>query len=89
MFQLLSVGQSMNPICSDLHMSKCIVHTYKQQAVQSGCFFDELLHLSDTVLAVLLQSASSVLQPDVRKDILELQLDAYLSKFSRLHITTQ
>jgi hypothetical protein len=57
MLQLLSCGQSLNFICSELHMSKRTVHNYKQLVSQTNLPYDALLRLSDFDLAAILQPA--------------------------------
>lgn len=67
MLQLLSYGQSLNFICSELHMSKRTVHNYKQLVSQTNLTYDALLRLSDFDLAAIVLPASSVpKQTDVK-----------------------
>ncbi len=89
MLQLLSCGQSLNFICSELHMSKRTVHNYKQLVSQTNLTYDDLIRLSDFELTAILQPASSVPQADGRKSTLDLQLEGYLSELNRPYVTIQ
>jgi len=89
MLQLLAAGESMNMICSELRMSKRTVNKYKQQAIQTGLHFDDLLRFGETDLTLLLQPPSKVPQPDPRKGMLDKEMEDYLRELKRPHVTIQ
>ena len=88
MLQLMDAGRSMNQICSELHMSKRTVHSYKERAEQSEVPLHVLRQMPDEQLNALLQPPSSVPVPDARKAELDARLDHYLAELKRPYITT-
>jgi transposase len=89
MLQLLAANQSLNSICSELHMSKRTVHCYKQAAQSTGKALPDLLLLTDDQLLSLLQPPSPVPVADTRKAVLDGLLKDYLSELKRPYVTVQ
>jgi len=89
LLQLLAACKSLNSICSELHMSKRTVHTYKKTAQSTGQTFLELSHLTDEQLHALLQPPLSVPMVDPRKAALEVNMKDYLSELQRPYVTVQ
>ena len=87
MLQLLDAGWSLNRICSDLHMSKRTVHSYKERAEQSEVPLYVLRQMPDEKLNALLQPPSSVPVPDARKAELDKRLDHFLAELKRPYVT--
>ena len=87
MLQLLDAGWSLNRICSNLHMSKRTVHSYKERAEQSEVPLYVLRQMPDEKLNALLQPPSSVPVPDARKAELDKRLDHFLAELKRPYVT--
>lgn len=89
MLQLLAANQSMNSICSELHMSKRTVQRYKTVALSTGKPYLDLSRLSEEELSALLQPLSPLPVVDGRKSDLDVRLDEYLSELRRPYTTVQ
>jgi hypothetical protein len=89
LLQFLAANKSLNSMCSELHMSKRTVHTYKKSAQSTGQSFLELSRLNDEQLFALLQPPSSVPVVDTRKIALDVQMKDYLSELQRPYVTIQ
>lgn len=89
MLQLLAANQSMNSICSELHMSKRTVQRYKTAALSTGKSYLELFRFSEDELSTLLQPSSALRVVDVRKAYLDTKFDEYLSELRRPYTTVQ
>jgi len=89
LLQLLAANQSLNSICSELHMSKRTVHSYKKAALLTGTSLQDLMCFTDDQLFALFQPPSPVPVADTRKSVLEGLLTEYLSELKRPYVTVQ
>jgi transposase len=89
MLQQLAAKQSLNSICTKLHMSKRTVQSYKRAAESTGEAYSTLLNLTEEQLFGLLHPPSRVPVADARKAKLEVNLKGYLAELKRPHVTIQ
>jgi len=89
MLQLLADNKSLNSICSDLHMSKRTVQSYKTTAMSTCKSLQDLLCHPDEQLIAIFQPPSPVPVADTRKAVLDGLLKDYLSELKRPYVTVQ